>query len=172
MSCSKHLWTSPDNCPACRNSKWMQQSQRHHEERMSQFKPAPATSPRTTGYGLVKFGAIVLLAVLAVPVFLLFVLVSLLGSIVTGAAALAGLLVKGAFIGLLVGGVSSAVIYVVQRRQARDEAPTFAFSQPDSSLPVKERALTAYRSLDPVTSTAVKFGALAGAVAFCWVVLL
>lgn len=166
MACQRHLVTSPDTCPACRNNEWMAQSRRHHAERMGWVEPRKPFLQQLRE-DTVKGGKNMALVVLAIPVL---IVLGLVVGLVMGILSLAVALIQGALVGLLIGGLVGGVSYAVLRRRNPD-APAFEFTKPDASLPVKERALTAYGSLDPISARAAKHGSIAGAVAALWVVL-
>ena len=159
MPCTKHQWTSPDSCAACRHNARMEQDRRLHNQQMDAINPPPPPAPSHLGRNM-------LIGVLAIPVLLI---LGLVVGIIMGLAALALVLIQGALAGLLVGVLVGSAVYLMHRR--RPEAQAFAFTQPDPGLPVKDRMMETYRSLDATTAAAVKAGAIAGAVACCWVVL-
>lgn len=161
MACSKHGWTNPDWCAACRSNAWQQQSARQHTERMNAINPPPPPAPSHLGRNML------LAVVVVIPVLLV---LGLLVGLVMGLFALVALLLQGLLAGALVGALVGGVTYAVLRHR-NPEAPAFEMDRPDRALPVKERALAVYASLDPNSAKATRAGLIAGAITLTLVVL-
>ena len=173
MPCGRHM-VHYDDCRPCRDTEarfdaerrhkaQMRQAQRHHDQRMNARRvgtaglAAAGSAAGSAGIGLAGIVLVVVLVIFAVMAAVVITVLSVASSVLT-------LLVQGVFAAVFFGGVASVVTYAIKRVNA--PAARLTFQKPDAGRPAKQRAVAAYRGLDPVTRSAVRVGGIVAAAAF------
>lgn len=171
MPCGVHFTYHP-NCPPCRDvegradardrhKQQMRQAERHHRERMRAQNGGGGYSPPPVlglGMGISKGWLIVTGLVLAGLIGL-----ALVVTLLTAAISIVTLAIQGVFAFAFFGGIAGAITFAIQRYKT--PGAQLRYARPDTTLSVKDRAVVTYRSLDPVSRSAVKVGGIVGAAA-------
>ncbi|GAA1132356.1 hypothetical protein [Nocardioides aquiterrae] len=180
MPCAQHAFHH-DYCARCRDAKARTAAQVQHKERMRQAdRHHRQLMARQSGNGSLGSGSgggflpmsllTVAATVLLLGAVVMAVAAAVVGAVLGFASHTVALGLRATFAAIVCGGIAGIVTYVVNRRRHPGSKPSIQV--PDNAHPLKDRAVGAYRSLDPITRTTVHVAAGVAAAAFLLTVLI